>query len=110
MLPFASKGFPETMTDKISKAKRSEIMGLIKAKNTKPELLIRKYLHAQGYRFRLYEKHLPCHPDIVLKKYKTVIFINGCFWHGHENCKYFKLPKSNVEFWHHKIETNRKRD
>lgn len=98
------------MSDNVSKLERSQIMSRIKAKNTKPELIVRRFLHKHGYRFRLYDKHLPCHPDIVLKKYKTVIFINGCFWHGHENCRYFKLPKSNVEFWKNKIETNRKRD
>jgi DNA mismatch endonuclease (patch repair protein) len=98
------------MTDIFNKDKRSEIMGLIKGKNTKPEIVVRKFLHSIGYRFRLFDKNLPCHPDIVLKKYKTVIFVNGCFWHGHQSCKYFKLPKSNIEFWKNKIEANRKRD
>lgn len=96
--------------DRITKEQRSILMSKVKGKNTKPELLLRRKLHALGYRFRLFSKKLPCHPDIVLKKYKTAIFVHGCFWHGHENCKYFRLPKSNVDFWENKIETNRARD
>lgn len=98
------------MTDTVSTAKRSEIMGKIRGRDTKPELLVRQFLHSQGYRFRLHDRKLPCHPDVVLKKYKTVIFVNGCFWHGHSDCKHFKIPKSNVDFWKNKIETNIKRD
>ena len=86
------------MTDLISKEKRSYIMSMIKGKNTKPEIIVRKYLFHCGFRFRVNVKRLPGTPDIVLRKYKTAIFVNGCFWHGHEGCKYFVLPKSNVEF------------
>lgn len=85
-------------------------MSAIKGKNTKPELLVRKFLFSRGFRYRLNHPRLPGHPDIVLRKYRTVIFVNGCFWHGHQGCKYFVLPKSNVEFWQNKIERNRLRD
>ena len=85
-------------------------MSRIKGKNTKPEELVRKYLFSQGLRYRKNDKRLPGSPDIVLPKYKTVIFVNGCFWHGHEGCKYFVWPKSNEEFWKNKIETNIARD
>lgn len=85
-------------------------MSAIKGKNTKPELLVRKFLFSRGFRYRLNHPRLPGHPDIVLRKYRTVIFVNGCFWHGHQGCKYFVLPKSNVEFWQNKIERNRVRD
>lgn len=85
-------------------------MSAIKNKDTKPELLVRKFLFSRGFRYRLNHPRLPGHPDLVLRKYRTVIFINGCFWHGHKECKYFVLPKTNVEFWSAKIERNRKRD
>lgn len=85
-------------------------MSRIKSKNSKPELLVRRFLFAQGYRFRLHRKDLPGCPDIVLPKYKTAIFINGCFWHGHDNCKYFKLPNTNRKFWESKISSNKIRD
>lgn len=85
-------------------------MASIKGKDTKPEMLVRKYLFANGYRFRLHVKNLPGKPDIVLRKYHTVIMINGCFWHGHENCSKFRLPKTNTEFWAEKIRKNRERD
>ena len=85
-------------------------MAAIKGKDTKPEMIVRKYLFSRGLRFRVQVRKLPGNPDIVLPKYKTVIFVNGCFWHGHEGCKYFRLPKSNVEFWKEKIERNIKRD
>ena len=85
-------------------------MSRIKGKNTKPEELVRKYLFSQGFRYRKNDKRLPGSPDIVLPKYKTVIFVNGCFWHGHEGCKHFVWPKSNEEFWKNKIETNIARD
>ncbi|WP_295089030.1 very short patch repair endonuclease [Ruminococcus sp.] len=80
------------------------------AKNTKPEEIVRKYLFSQGFRYRKNDKRLPGTPDIVLPKYKTVIFVNGCFWHGHEGCRYFVVPKTNTEFWMNKIETNKQRD
>jgi DNA mismatch endonuclease (patch repair protein) len=93
---------------------RSYNMSRIKGKNTKPEIIVRKYLHAQGYRFRLHGKYkgktLPGKPDIVLAKYKTVIFIHGCFWHAHEGCKYFKFPETRTEWWTEKLLGNRKRD
>ncbi|MGN0501955.1 MAG: very short patch repair endonuclease [Ruminococcus sp.] len=92
------------------KETRSYNMSCIKGKNTRPEEIVRKYLFSQGFRYRKNDKRLPGTPDIVLSKYKTVIFVNGCFWHGHEGCRYFVIPKTNTEFWRKKIETNRKRD
>lgn len=92
------------------KATRSYNMSCIKGKNTKPEELVRKYLFSKGFRYRKNDKRLPGSPDIVLPKYKTVIFVNGCFWHGHEGCKHFVWPKSNSEFWKQKITNNIKRD
>ena len=85
-------------------------MAAIKGKDTKPEMIVRKYLFSRGLRFRIQVRKLPGTPDIVLPKYKTAIFVNGCFWHGHEGCKYFRLPKSNVGFWEEKIERNVARD
>tara|TARA_Y100000589_G_scaffold260635_1_gene250600 strand:+ start:5477 stop:5845 length:369 start_codon:yes stop_codon:yes gene_type:complete len=85
-------------------------MAAIKSKNTKPEIAVRKNLHALGYRFRLHRKDLPGKPDIVLPKYKTVIFVNGCFWHQHKGCKYSRLPKTNIDFWKRKLEGNTQRD
>lgn len=89
---------------------RSFNMSQIKGKNTKPELIVRKFLHAKGYRFRLHTKKLPGKPDIVLPKFKTVIFVNGCFWHGHEECKYFVVPKTRTEWWLSKINRNKQLD
>lgn len=85
-------------------------MAAIKGKDTKPEIIVRRYLFSRGLRYRANNRKLPGSPDIVLKKYKTVVFIDGCFWHGHEDCKYFRLPKSNVDFWRHKIAINIARD
>ena len=85
-------------------------MAAIRAKNTKPEIIVRKYLFSKGFRYRLYHKRLPGHPDLVMRKYRTCIFVNGCFWHGHDNCKAFKMPKTNTEFWKNKIERNKTRD
>ena len=96
--------------DKLTKEQRHRCMSAIKGKNTKPELLVRKFLFSRGFRYRLNHPRLPGHPDLVLRKYRTVIFVNGCFWHGHEGCKYYVLPKTNVEFWKNKIERNRSRD
>lgn len=98
------------MTDIKSTAERSRNMAAIKGKDTKPEMIVRKYLFSRGLRFRVQVRKLPGSPDIVLPKYKTVIFVDGCFWHGHEGCKYFRLPKSNIDFWRTKIETNIARD
>ena len=92
------------------KETRSYNMSCIKGKNTKPEEMVRKFLFSKGFRYRKNDKRLPGSPDIVLPKYKTVIFVNGCFWHGHEGCKYFVWPKSNEEFWKNKIKTNIERD
>lgn len=93
-----------------SKEVRSYNMSCIKGKGTKPEEMVRKYLFSQGFRYRKNDKRLPGTPDIVLPKYKTAIFINGCFWHGHEGCKYFVWPKNNAEFWKAKILQNIERD
>ena len=93
-----------------SKEVRSYNMSCIKGKGTKPEEIVRKYLFSHGFRYRKNDKRLPGTPDIVLPKYKTVIFVNGCFWHGHEGCKYFVWPKNNAEFWHKKISDNILRD
>lgn len=85
-------------------------MSKIRAKNTKPELLVRQFLFSKGFRYRLHQSALPGKPDIVLKKYKTIIFVNGCFWHGHKNCEKSILPTSNIEFWKGKIQANIERD
>lgn len=85
-------------------------MSGIRSKNTKPEIRIRSLLHRNGYRFRLHQKDLPGKPDIALRKYRVAIFVNGCFWHGHENCKLFRLPKSRTLFWEEKIGRNKMRD
>lgn len=85
-------------------------MAGITGKNTKPEILVRKILHRLGYRFRLHKKGLPGKPDIVLPRYRVVIFVQGCFWHGHENCHLFRLPKTRTEFWEAKIAGNKARD
>lgn len=98
------------MADVHSKAVRSYNMSRIRGKDTKPELLVRRFLFANGLRYRLYDKKLPGKPDIILKKFKTIIFVHGCFWHGHDNCKYFVVPKTRTEFWLDKIEGNKKRD
>ncbi len=97
------------MTDVHSPEVRAKNMRAIRSKNSKPELQIRRGLHASGIRFRLHDKKLPGSPDLVLRKYKTVIFVHGCFWHGHD-CKYFKLPMTRTEFWQLKIQANRQRD
>ena len=89
---------------------RSRNMSAIKSKNTKPEIAVRKVLHSMGYRFRLHKKDLPGSPDIVLPKYKTAIFVHGCFWHRHENCKYATTPKTREEFWNNKFRSNVERD
>jgi DNA mismatch endonuclease (patch repair protein) len=98
------------MTDVHSKETRSYNMSRIRSKDTKPELLVRKYLFSKGFRYRLHEKKLPGKPDLVLTKYKTVIFVHGCFWHSHQNCKYAVIPKSNLEYWQNKISKNQSRD
>lgn len=98
------------MADVHSKAVRSFNMSRIRSKNTKPEILIRKFLHAEGFRFRIHVRDLPGKPDIVLKKYRTAIFVQGCFWHGHQGCRYFVMPKTKTEWWASKIDRNRHND
>jgi len=98
------------MADVHSKETRSYNMSRIKGKDTKPEMLVRRFLHAQGFRHRLHVKGLPSKPDIVLPKYKTIIFIHGCFWHGHKGCKYFVVPKTRTEWWLNKINGNIEND
>jgi DNA mismatch endonuclease, patch repair protein len=98
------------MADKVSKEKRSEVMSLVKSSNSKPEMLVRKFLFLNKFRYRLHDKKLPSKPDIKLTKYKTIIWVNGCFWHGHKNCNSYQMPRSNEIFWNQKIQTNKKRD
>ena len=98
------------MADVHNKQQRSHNMSRIKGKDTKPEMLVRKFLHANGYRYKLHDKKLPGKPDIVLPKYCTVIFVHGCFWHGHANCKYFVVPKTNTQWWTDKINRNKAND
>lgn len=98
------------MTDVHEPAIRSYNMSRIKCKDTKPELLVRKYLFSNGFRYRLHVKNLPGKPDIFLPKHKTAIFIHGCFWHGHKGCNYYKMPKTNSDFWKSKIYANIMRD
>lgn len=98
------------MADVHSPEVRSYNMSRIKGKNTKPEISVRKFLHSKGFRFRIHKKDLPGKPDLVLPKYKTVIFIHGCFWHGHSNCRYFVLPKTRSDWWLKKIKRNKQLD
>ncbi len=98
------------MADVHSPEVRSYNMSMIKGKNTKPELIVRKFLHSHGFRFRLHRKDLPGKPDIVLPKLNTVIFIHGCFWHGHKDCKYFVIPKTRTKWWLKKINGNKETD
>ena len=98
------------MADNLSKEDRRYNMTRIKSTDTKPEEVVRKFLFSKGFRYRKNDKRLPGKPDIVLPKYRTVIFVHGCFWHCHDGCPDFVLPKSNQEYWHPKLEKNRKRD
>lgn len=98
------------MADVHNKSTRSYNMSRIRATNTKPELLVRRYLHALGFRYTLHNKKLPGKPDIILPKYKTIIFVHGCFWHGHNNCKYYVVPKTRTDWWLNKINTNKDND
>lgn len=98
------------MPDKLTPSQRHHCMSRIRGKNTKPEILVRKGLHARGFRFRLHNKKLPGSQDIVLPKYGVAIMVNGCFWHGHKGCRYATKPKSNIEFWETKIARNLHRD
>ncbi len=98
------------MSDVHSAGVRSYNMSRIKSKNTKPELVVRKLLHSAGFRFRLHASNLPGKPDIVLRKYEAVVFVHGCFWHGHEKCKYFVVPATRTEWWLQKINRNKELD
>ena len=98
------------MSDVLNPQQRHRCMSHIRSKATKPEMTVRKWLWAHGYRYRLNVKSVPGKPDIVMRKYRTAIFVNGCFWHGHEGCKQFVLPKTNTAFWQAKIARNRERD
>jgi len=96
--------------DVFSRDKRSQIMSRVSGKNTKPELIVRSMLHSMGYRFRLHRNDLPGKPDITLPKHKKIIFVHGCFWHGHKDCKRAKQPATNKNFWHEKLAKNVERD
>jgi DNA mismatch endonuclease, patch repair protein len=98
------------MADIVNAATRSRMMAGIRGKNTKPELLVRRYLHARGLRYRLHIKNLPGKPDLVLPKYKVVVFVHGCFWHQHSDCKYATMPSNRQEFWQNKLSENVSRD
>lgn len=98
------------MPDKFTSQERSRIMSRVKGKNTKPEKVVRSLLHLMGYRFRLHRKDLPGKPDIVLPKHRKVVFVHGCFWHGHENCRRAARPQANADFWNKKIDSNIARD
>ena len=98
------------MQDNHTPQQRHKNMAAIRAKNTKPEVLVRKYLWRHGFRYRLNHPRLPGKPDLVMRMYRTCIFVNGCFWHGHEGCKYYTVPKSNTDFWVNKVKRNKERD
>ncbi len=98
------------MVEKISPEIRSRMMSGIRCRDTQPEMTVRSYLHRSGFRFRLHRRGLPGKPDVVLPRWNAVVFVHGCFWHGHAGCRYFKLPKTREEFWATKIEANLRRD
>lgn len=98
------------MADTFTPEQRSRVMARIKGRDTREELAVRRFLFRHGLRFRVGDRRLPGRPDVVLPKYRTVVFLNGCFWHGHEGCRFFRLPKTHTEFWRRKIERNRERD
>lgn len=98
------------MVDRVSKETRSYNMSRIRSKDTKPEIIVRSYLFSRGLRFRKNDKRYPGSPDIVLPKYKTIVFVHGCFWHLHDGCKYAVMPKSNVDYWKKKLYKNKERD
>ncbi len=98
------------MTDRLSPEQRSKVMSRIKGKDTQPEMIVRKWLHSQGFRFRLHRKDLPGHPDVTLPKYGAVIFVHGCFWHRHEGCKRATIPATRVELWEQKFQRNIRQD
>jgi len=98
------------MSDVHSKTVRSYNMSMVKAKNTKPEMIVRMFLHARGFRYRLHVRSLPGKPDIILPKYKVAIQVQGCFWHGHDGCRYFVVPKTRTDWWMSKIQSNKHND
>src|SRR4051812_9492372 len=98
------------MSDVHSKSVRSYNMSMVKGKNTKPEMIVRVFLHARGFRYRLHVTSLPGKPDIVLPKYRVAIQVQGCFWHGHEGCRYYVVPKTRTDWWMKKIESNQQND
>lgn len=98
------------MPDTMTKEQRHYCMSRIRGKDTRPEMVVRRWLHSEGFRYSLHSRRLPGCPDLVLRRYHTVIFINGCFWHGHPGCDMFRMPRSNVEFWQEKIRRNKERD
>jgi DNA mismatch endonuclease, patch repair protein len=98
------------MVDIVDRRTRSRMMSGIRGKNTRPEITVRKYLHSKGFRYRLHGKRLPGRPDLVLAKYRTAVFVHGCFWHQHPGCKYAYKPKSNRDFWRKKLASNIRRD
>lgn len=98
------------MAEKISPEMRSRMMSGIRGRDTRPEMTVRSFLHKSGFRFRLHRRALPGKPDIVLSRWNAVVFVHGCFWHGHEGCRYFRLPKTREAFWAAKIESNVRRD
>jgi DNA mismatch endonuclease (patch repair protein) len=98
------------MADRLSPEARSANMSKVGNKNTKPELLVRRILHRAGYRFRLHRSDLPGSPDVVLPRWRTAVFVHGCFWHGHEGCRRSKLPSTRTDFWQTKVERNQERD
>ena len=98
------------MADKLTPIERHNNMAAIHGKDTKPEMVVRRWLWGRGFRYRLNHPRLPGKPDIVMRKYRTCIFVNGCFWHGHEGCRYYTIPKTNTEFWVNKVKRNKERD
>lgn len=98
------------MTDIVDSHTRSRMMRGVTGKNTRPEVAVRQRLHAAGLRFRLHAASLPGRPDIVIRKHRAVVFVHGCFWHGHQGCRYFRVPATNSDFWRQKIQANSERD
>lgn len=96
--------------DVLTQSQRHTNMKAIRSIDTRPEMIVRHWLWSRGFRYRLNNPRLPGHPDIVLRKYRTCVFVNGCFWHGHDGCKYFRMPKTNTDFWEKKIKRNKERD
>lgn len=98
------------MADNLSPVQRSRLMSKVSGRDTKPEIIVRQFLFRQGFRYRINVRTLPGSPDIVMKRYKTIVFVHGCFWHGHKSCRAAKLPKTHIEFWQEKREKNLERD